>query len=123
MLNNKQPIVDWDGKQSRDFTYVYNIAEANIKAATQKGISGEVFNIACGNSISVIEIVGMLNKILGKRLKPKYAPKRPGDVRKSYADITKMKDLLKSRPKIDFEEGLRRTTEWFVKNQDRLITI
>ena len=113
MLKNKSPIVEWDGKQSRDFIYVANAVDANLKAAVKKGASGKVFNIACGSSISVLEIVDSLNHILNKKLKPKYAPKRAGDVRKSYADITKAQKLLKFRPKVKFEEGLERTVEWF----------
>lgn len=123
MLNDKPPIVEWDGKQSRDFTYVLNVAEANLKAATAKGVSGEVFNIACGATVSVLDIVNMLNSILDKKLKPEYAPKRPGDVRKTYADITKAKRLLGLKPAVKFREGLERTTEWFKENQSRLLAI
>lgn len=123
MLNDKPPIIEWDGKQSRDFTYVFNVVEANLKAAIAKGISGEIFNIACGTTISVLEIVNMLNKILGKKLKTEYAPKRPADVRKTYADIDKMERLLGLKPKVQFEEGLRKTTEWFKQNKERLLVI
>lgn len=123
MLNGKAPIVDWDGRQSRDFTYVFNVAEANLKAAVTEGVSGGVFNIACGGTVSVLEIVDMLNNILGKELKPEYGPKRPGDVRKTYADVSKMKRLLGLKPAVHFEEGLRRTTEWFKENLDQLIAI
>jgi len=117
ILNNKPPIIEWDGKQSRDFIYVSNVIEANLKAAVKKGISGEVFNIACGRTVSVQDIVNILNKILGKKLKLEYAPKRPGDVRKTYADITKMKKVLGLEPKVQLKEGLEKTTEWF-KNKD-----
>ncbi|NQT94934.1 MAG: SDR family oxidoreductase [Candidatus Omnitrophica bacterium] len=123
MLNNKAPIVEWDGKQSRDFTYVYNVVEANIKSATTDNISGEVFNVACGNSVSILDIVDMLNEILGKKLKPELAPKRAGDVRKSFADITKMKKMLKLKSVVSFEEGLRRTTGWFQENKEKLLAI
>ena len=123
MLNGKAPIVDWDGKQSRDFTYVFNVAEANLKAAVTEGISGEVFNVACGGTVSVLDIVDMLNDILGKKLKPEYGPKRQGDVRKTYADVSKMEGLLGLKPAVQFEEGLRRTTEWFKENLDQLLVI
>lgn len=116
VLNDNPPIVEWDGKQSRDFTYVSNVVEANLKAAVKKGISGEVFNIACGTAISILDIVDELNKRLGKDLRPEYAPKRLGDVRKSCADITKMKGLLELKPKVQFEEGLEKTIEWFRVN-------
>jgi UDP-glucose 4-epimerase len=123
MLNDKPPIVEWDGRQSRDFTYVGNVVDANLKAAVAKGISGEVFNIACGATRSILDIVKMLNDILDKNLKPEYAPKRQGDVRKTYADIAKMKKVLGLKPAVQFKEGLERTTEWFRENREKLIAI
>ena len=123
MVNDKPPIVEWDGKQSRDFTYVLNVVNANLGAAVTEGVSGEVFNIACGTTTSVMDIANMLNKILGKDLKPEYAPKRQGDVRKSYADITKMKKLLRLKPGVQFEEGLKKTIEWFKHNKGRLTAV
>ncbi|MBN1405945.1 MAG: SDR family oxidoreductase [Candidatus Omnitrophica bacterium] len=113
MINNKPPIIEWDGKQSRDFTYVLNVVHANLKAAVTKGISGSVFNIGCGSSISVLEIVNILSEILGKDLKPEYAPKRQGDTRKTYADITKMVKILGIKPKVRLKEGLEKTVSWF----------
>jgi len=123
MLYNKSPIVEWDGHQARDFTYVKNVVDANLKAAVTEGISGETFNVACGSTISILDIIKMLNKILGKRLKPKYAPKRQGDVRKSFADIRKLTKLLGMKPEVNFNEGLRRTTEWFKENKGKLLAI
>jgi nucleoside-diphosphate-sugar epimerase len=123
MINDKAPLVDWDGKQSRDFTYVYNVVEANLRSAVAEGVSGMVFNVACGNSVSILDIVEMLNKILGKNLSPKFTPKRAGDVRKSYADITALRDKLGLRKMVDFEEGLKKTVEWFTKNKDKLLKI
>jgi nucleoside-diphosphate-sugar epimerase len=114
MAKGKQPIVEWDGKQARDFTYVGNVVQANLKACKVPGISGEVFNIACGESVSVLDIVHNLNKILGTKIKPKYAPKRRGDVRTTYADTRKMKNLLGLKKAVRFEEGLKRTAEWFL---------
>lgn len=113
MLRNKPPIIEWDGKQSRDFTYVSNVVDANVKATTAKGVSGQVFNVACGSTVSILEIVELLNKILGKKLNPSYAPKRSGDVRKTYADITKMRRMLGINRFVKFEEGLRETVKWF----------
>lgn len=114
MLKGNSPMVEWDGKQSRDFTYVGNVVEANLNACTAKGVSGEVFNVACGTTTSVIDIVNSVNNILKTDIRPRFAPKRRGDVRKTYADISKMKRLLKVRKFVDFEDGLRRTVEWFV---------
>lgn len=119
MLKGESPIVDWDGKQSRDFTYVKNVVEANLAACTVSGISGDVFNAACGTTTTVIEIVNGINKILGTDIKPEYAPRRPGDVRKTYASIEKIKTLLKIKKLIQFEEGLLRTVEWFKDRQDK----
>lgn len=113
MLKGEPPVIDWDGKQSRDFTYVNNVVEANLAACTTPGISGEVINVACGSSTSVNDIVRMLNRILRTDIKPKYAPKRSGDVRKTYASIDRMKALLKIKKLVQFEEGLLRTVEWF----------
>lgn len=113
MLNGERPVVEWDGRQSRDFTFVANVVEANLKACVVKGISGEVFNIACGETTSVIDIVNTLNKMLGTKISAQYAPKRAGDVRKSYASIKKMKRLLKMGKLVEFAEGLKLTLKWF----------
>lgn len=113
MLNDEQPPVHGDGRQTRDFTYIDNVVRANLKAATKNGISGEVFNIACGSSYSVLDLIKFLNKILNKSLKPKFVPPRPGDVRNTQADIAKMKRLLALDPAVDFVKGLEKTVEYF----------
>ncbi len=113
ILKNKPPIIEWDGKQSRDFTYIANVVEANLKACTAPGISGEAFNVACGTTTSILGIVRALNRIFKKDLKPVHAPKREGDVRKTYADITKMKRLLGVKKITPFAEGLKYTVDWF----------
>lgn len=113
MLKGEGPIVEWDGRQSRDFTYVGNVVEANLNACNASGISGEIINVACGKSTSVIEIVRRLNAILAAPIEPEYAPKRSGDVRKTYADIGKMRRLLKIKKSVQFEEGLQMTVDWF----------
>ena len=113
MVKGKSPIVEWDGKQSRDFTYVANVAEANLKACVTPNISGEVFNVACGTTASIMGIVKELNRILKTDIKPEYAPKRQGDVLKTYADISKMRQLLGIKKLVGFEEGLKLTTGWF----------
>lgn len=115
ILRDEQPPVHGDGKQTRDFTYVENVVDANLKAATAKGASGEVFNIACGKAYSVLDIVTSVNKILKKSIMPKFEPKRPGDVMDTLSDISKAKRLLGFSPKVGFEEGLRRAIEYFAK--------
>ena len=113
MLKDEEPPIHGDGKQTRDFTYVENVVQANIKAATTPGIKCEVFNIACGKAYSVLDIVKYANKILKKDIKPKLGPIRPGDVKYTLADITKAKKLINFDPKVGFEEGLKKTIEYF----------
>ncbi|MFA5068880.1 MAG: SDR family oxidoreductase [Candidatus Omnitrophota bacterium] len=121
MLNNRPPIVEWDGEQSRDFVYVGDVVNANIACAHKEGISGSVFNVGLGSSVSILYIVDVLNKLLGTNLKPEFAPKRSGDVRKTYADIAGIQKVTAVRT--DFYEGLRLTVEWFKNNPSRLISI
>jgi UDP-glucose 4-epimerase len=113
MMKNERPVAEWDGKQSRDFTYVANVVEANLRACVVGGISGEVFNIACGTTTSILDIIRLANKILGLKLNPVFGPKRAGDVRKTYADINKMRNVLGLKKIVGFEEGLKRTIDWF----------
>ena len=113
MLKKEPPIAEWDGKQSRDFTYVANVVQANLRACVVPKISGDVFNIACGTTTSILDIIREANKILGLKLKPEYGPKRAGDVRKTYADISKMKKILGVKKIVGFEEGLKLTIDWF----------
>jgi nucleoside-diphosphate-sugar epimerase len=122
MINGKPPIVEWDGEQLRDFTYVGNVVEANLACAASKDISGgEVFNVACGNSVSILDIVNALNKLLGTNLKPEFHPKRAGDVRKTFADVSSIRKI--TGPGIDFHKGLELTVEWFKQHRDRLLKI
>lgn len=114
MLKDEQPPVHGDGLQSRDFTYIDNVVEANLIAATVKRpVAGEVFNIALGKSHNLLELIEILNGLLKKGLKPQFTPPRPGDVKHTLADVTKMKKLLGFEPKVDFVEGLKRTIEYF----------
>ena len=113
ILHNEQPPIYGTGKQSRDFTYIDNVVEANILAATTKGIKHEVLNVANGKDNTVLQLVDSLNKIIGKDIKPAFLPKRPGDVFRTLADISKIKAVLKFGPKVNFESGLKKTVEWF----------
>lgn len=112
ILNDEQPPIFGTGKQSRDFNYIDNVVEANILAATTPGITFEVFNVANGKDHTVLELVDMLNRILGKGIKPKLLPVRPGDVFRTCADISKIQKMLNYKPTVDFEEGLRRTVSY-----------
>jgi len=116
MLENEQPIIFGDGKQSRDFTYVENVVEANILAANSD-VMGEVINIACGERVSINEVVQILSTILNKDIKPVYKETRVGEVKHSLADINKAKNKIGYEPKFRFAEGLRKTVEWFEKRK------
>ncbi|MFC1592681.1 SDR family oxidoreductase [Candidatus Omnitrophota bacterium] len=128
ILNDEQPPIFGDGKQSRDFTYVDNIVKANIHAATvglqglsPKGtapkntstVAHEVINIANGKDNSVLELVATLNKLINKDIQPQFKPIRAGDVFRTLADISKAKEKLGYQTKVSFEEGLKKTVEYF----------
>lgn len=114
LLAGRPPTVFGDGEQTRDFTYVANVVDANVAAAAAgPPVIGQTFNIAGGRRISVNELIATLNKILGTHIAPAYAPPRPGDVFHSLADISKAQRLLDGVPRIELSEGLRRTIEWF----------
>src|SRR6059036_81576 len=116
VLQNKRPTIYGDGLQSRDFTYVQNVVEANLQACTVPVVAGQVFNVACGDRITVNSMLHQINKITGKDIAPIYADSRPGDIKHSQADITRAREHLGYQPKVSFEEGLRNTIEWYRKN-------
>jgi UDP-glucose 4-epimerase len=119
ITNDQAPVIYGDGSQSRDFTFVENVVFANILAAEAQGISGEVMNVACGDSINLLQLAEMINKILGKNIKPSFQPGRAGDVQHSRADISKAQKLLNYSVQVDFETGLRRTIEYYHENGKR----
>jgi nucleoside-diphosphate-sugar epimerase len=116
ILKDKSPTVYGDGEQSRDFTYVDNVVEANLLAAQAKRTQGEVVNIACGQAVTVNEIIGMINKFVGKNVKPIYASVRPGDVKHSLADISLAKKLIGFKPIVPFKPGLQKAIAWYREN-------
>ncbi len=105
-----------DGKQSRDFTYIENVVQANLLAAERPNISGEVFNIANGKNYALLDIISVLEKLAGHKVTRHHTPPRPGDVRMTWADIRKAKKQLGYKPQVGLEEGLKRTWEWFNKS-------
>jgi len=109
----RAPTIFGDGLQSRDFTYVANAVQALLKAGLTPGVSGRVYNIGTGSSITVLDLVAGLNKLLGTNLTPQLSPLRPGDVRYSRADISRARRELGYEPDISFEEGLKRTLRWY----------
>jgi UDP-glucose 4-epimerase len=111
MMAGEAPIIYGDGKQSRDFTFVANVVQANLKASKAPDVGGQVFNTAMGRSYSLLDLVAALNKILGTNLQPQFEPARVGDVRDSLADISKAERLLGYAPEVDYLEGLKRTVD------------
>lgn len=109
-----QPLeVHGDGTQSRDFTYIDNVVEANLLAAVAPEAAGEVFNVGCDSRVSLLEIIRLLEAILGRPLERRHTARRPGDVDHTHADISKAKRLMGYVPLVEFEAGLRWTVEFF----------
>ncbi len=118
LLKRKPPEIHWDGKQSRDFSYVDNVVEGNILAMKRGGVSGEVFNIACHEEYSILDIFNALKQIMKiLEVKPAFAPKRAGDVRRTFADIRKSKQRLGFKVQTRFYEGLEKTVKWFLQEK------
>jgi nucleoside-diphosphate-sugar epimerase len=116
ILKDEPPTIYGDGEQSRDFTYVDNVVEANLLAARAEKTKGEVVNIACGQAVTVNTIIDMINEILGKNIKPIYTDPRLGDVKHSLADITLAKNLISFKPTVSFKEGLELAINWYRDN-------
>jgi nucleoside-diphosphate-sugar epimerase len=113
LLNGTQPTVYGDGEQSRDFVYVGNVVEANLLAAEAKGAAGQIINVGTGIRSTLNQTLALLEKITARPARAKYAPARDGDIRDSQADIGLAREALGYHPRIGFEEGLKKTWEWF----------
>jgi nucleoside-diphosphate-sugar epimerase len=113
LLRGERPVIYGDGEQSRDFTFVANVVEANLLAAEAPGAGGEVFNVACADRVTVNGLARSLNEILGTGLEPVHEAARPGDILHSFADIAKAAAGLGYRPQVAFADGLRRTVDWY----------
>ncbi len=116
MLAGQQPIVYGDGLQSRDFTFVTNIVHGNLLAADAPDVAGRTINVANGRSSTLLELIAVLNEMLGLNVQPKHEPARVGDVRESMADITLARHLLGYEPQVDFNDGLRRSIDYYKSN-------
>jgi len=112
-LSGAPPTIYGDGGQTRDFTYVDNVVDANLRAAEAPGAAGKVFNVACGSQISINELARMLGEMLGTSVQPVHVPARDGDVRDSLASVESAEVTLGYRPLVEFEEGLRRAVAAF----------
>ncbi|MBR3588769.1 MAG: SDR family oxidoreductase [Clostridia bacterium] len=117
LLNDEAPTINGDGKQSRDFTYIENVIEANLKAmVAPKEATGQAYNIAYGDQIYLIDLYNELCRLLGKDIEPVYGPDRAGDIKHSKADISKAKELLGYDPDWSFERGFADAVEWYKEN-------
>ena len=117
LLAGRSPIVFGDGEQSRDFTYVDNVVEANMLAMGTARLDGEAINIACGKRTSLNQLLGFLRDMVGSKALPIHGEPRRGDVRHSLAEICRGKRILAYEPKVDVATGLRKTVEYFKKQK------
>ena len=117
LLNNEAPTIFGDGEQSRDFTYIANVVDANLRAAEAPEAVGQVMNLGIGQRITLNQLFEELQKIIGTNLKPNYSPTRAGDVRHSLADIARAENLLGYCPLVGLAEGLKYTVDWYRENQ------
>ena len=113
LVEGRAPTIYGDGEQTRDFTYIANVVDGVMKAASAPGVAGEVINVATGGSVSLNQLFRALASLIGCDVAPVYAEPRAGDVRNSQADITKARRLLGYEPSVSFDEGLRLTLEWY----------
>jgi len=116
LLSGRRCLIHGDGEQSRDFTYVANVVDANLLAAEADGVAGEVMNVACGDTVTVSTLHDRLRGLTGSDLEPEHGPERAGDVKHSYADISRARELLAFEPGVCFDEGLERTVKWFCES-------
>lgn len=119
LLEGAPPVVFGDGEQSRDFTYVENVVDATLRACEAPGVSGMLFNIGTGERFTLNQTLKLLEKISGKAMGAKYDAPRVGDIRDSQADIGLARRWLGYEPRVGFEQGLRRTWEWYVEKRQR----
>ena len=120
-LEKTQPLVFGDGEQSRDFTFVENAVAANLLACEAPNASGKVFNVGTGTRITLNQTLALLANLTGNKLETKYEPSRDGDIRDSQANITQAREILNYEPLVNFEEGLRRTIEWYREAQAKAL--
>jgi UDP-N-acetylglucosamine/UDP-N-acetyl-alpha-D-glucosaminouronate 4-epimerase len=108
-LNDERPVVFGDGEQSRDFTYIDNTVEGTLLASTAEGVAGETFNVACGEAISLNQLLEQIREISGKPVEAAYEDSQPGDLKRSQADISRAREALGYEPAVDLRSGLERT--------------
>jgi UDP-glucose 4-epimerase len=121
MTSGQCPTIHGDGEQSRDFTYVADVVQANRLAAVAPGVSGKVYNVACGHRTTLLQLVAHLNTLLGTDIQPAHGPERAGDVRHSQADIERARRDLGYRPTTDMVEGLTHCLGWWAQRQGKSV--
>lgn len=119
-LEGTEPVVFGDGEQTRDFTFVENAVQANLLAFEAPNAAGKVFNVGTSGRVSLNDVISVLGKISGTPLKAKYDPPREGDIKDSQADITQAREILGYEPAVTFEEGLKRTFDWYRSTQPKV---
>jgi nucleoside-diphosphate-sugar epimerase len=117
LIQDRSPIVFGDGEQSRDFVYIDNVVQANLLAMSAKHVHGEVINIGCGKMTSLNQLLDILREIIGTKVLPIYQEARKGDIRRSFSDIQKGKDILNYEPQVKIEVGLKKTVEYFQRQR------
>ena len=113
LLDGRSPTIFGDGEQTRDFTYIANVVDGVLRACEADDASGQVINVATGGRVSLNTLFETMRRLIGADVQPRYAEPRAGDVRDSQADITKARRILGYEPSVSFEEGLRKTVEWY----------
>lgn len=117
LMNHEHPVINGDGKQSRDFTYIENVIEANLKACkASHEAAGQAYNIAYDGREYLIDIYHYLEHALGVHIEPKYGPMRAGDIKHSNADISKVEKFLGFKAEWSFEKGIEEAIEWYKRN-------
>jgi len=116
ILRGEPPTIYGDGEQTRDFTFIADVVRANVLAAAAPKADGTVMNIACGERITINRVIARINELLGTNVKPRYVDARPGDIKHSLADISLAKQVIGYTPTVKFDEGLRRSIEWYKTN-------
>ncbi len=118
MQQGKAPTVNGDGGHTRDFCYIDNVVEANLKALTAEAAPGNIYNVACGDRVSLLDLIDAINSALGTDIQPNHGPERAGDIRDSLADITAARRDLGYTASVDFREGLRRSIAWYAEHEN-----
>jgi nucleoside-diphosphate-sugar epimerase len=121
-LEGNRPVVYGDGEQSRDFTYVANVVDATLSAATAPDAAGNICNVGCGDPKTVLDLIAAVGRAVGRSLEPEFVPPMAGDVKHSFADITLARRLLGYEPRVGFDEGIERTFAWLVEDMSSVLS-